>query len=357
MKIMLTGGGTMGPVTPLLAVAQLWRKVEPGVELVWVGTSHGPEKTAIEAENIPFYTLPTARLPRYLSSEWVTLPFNLLRALFLAGKILRRERPDLIVSAGGYTGVPIIIAGWLSGIPAWVHQQDAVPLLANRLTAPLAKYITVAWEATLKYFPKNKTQWIGNPVRPSILEGQKEKAREFFSLEPNLPTVLIFGGGTGSAWLNHMMEEVGGWLITKANVIHITGQGKKRWKLVRLGARYHTFEFLAGEMPHALAAADVVLARAGMGTIAELAALRKAAIFIPLPRSLQMKNVKMVERAQCAIVLPQIMATTGDVKNALSELLDDPARRQELSQKMGHLLPRVVGDEIVAMVKARCLKK
>lgn len=346
----------MGPVTPLLAIAERWKRIDPKVELVWVGTKHGPEKSAVEDEGIAFLYIPVARLPRYFSFEWFTLPFNLLRALVLSWLILGREKPDLIVSAGGFTGVPIIVTGWLRRVPSWIHQQDAVPLLANRLVVPFAKLITVAWKTSLKSFPKNKTQWVGNPVRPSILEGKRDKAYELFGLDLRWPTVLIFGGGSGSSWLNHMLEEIGGWLEKQANVIHVTGRGKIKRKLEHMGPRYHTYEFLTHEMAHALAAADVVVARAGMGTIGELAALRKPAILIPLPSSLQEQNVKLLKDTGAAIILQQRTTTTGDLKKAISDLLADQTKRQQLSNRLHELLPTEIEESLVELVKRKCLR-
>ncbi|MBU0646422.1 UDP-N-acetylglucosamine--N-acetylmuramyl-(pentapeptide) pyrophosphoryl-undecaprenol N-acetylglucosamine transferase [Patescibacteria group bacterium] len=356
MKILLAGGGTMGPVTPLLAIAERWNNIDPTVEFVWVGTKHGPERSAVQDEGIPFLYVPVARLPRYFSWEWLALPYNLVRALILAWLILGREKPDLIVSAGGFTGVPVIMTGWLRRIPAWVHQQDAVPLLANHLVIPFVKIITVAWQSSLKSFPKNKTKWVGNPVRPSILAGKRDKAYEIFHLDLRLPTVLIFGGGSGSSWLNHMFEEIGGWLESQANVIHITGRGKIKRKLEHMGPHYHTYEFLTHEMAHALAAATVVVARAGMGTIAELAALRKPAVLIPLPSSLQEENVKPLKAMKAAVILRQRTTTTGDLKKAISDLLDNKPTRDELSERLHELLPTEVEESLVEFVKSKCLK-
>lgn len=356
MKILLAGGGTMGPVTPLLAIAERWKKLEPDVEFVWVGTKNGPERVAVEDTGIPFLYMPVARLPRYLSLEWFTLPVNLVRVFILSWLILGRKKPDLIASAGGFTGVPIIVMGWLRGIPSWVHQQDAVPLLANRLVTPFAKVITVAWQISLSSFPRKKTTWVGNPVRPSIREGKRDKAYELFKLDLRLPTVLIFGGGSGSSWLNHMIEEIGGWLESQANVIHVTGRGKIKRKLLYLGPRYHAYEFLTHEMAHALAAATVVVARAGMGTIAELAALSKPAILIPLPGSLQEDNVKLLQDTKAALILRQRTTTTGDLKKAIDDLLKNESRRKDLSERLHELLPTEIEENLVALIKKKCFK-
>ena len=356
MKILFTGGGTMGPVTPLLAISESWKKKDLNVKFVWVGTKRGPERSVIEDEGIPFLYIPIARLTRYFSGEWLLLPFNFLRALILSWFILRRVKPDLIASAGGFTGVPIIFMAWLRRIPVWVHQQDVTPLLANRLVVPWVKLITVAWEKTLTSFPKNKTVWIGNPVRETILLGKKDRAYEIFNLDLSLPTVLVFGGGGGSTWLNHMFEEIGAWLETQANIIHVTGRGKIKRKLKYLGVRYHAYEFLTFEMAHALAASDIVVGRAGMGTISELAALHKPSVLIPLPNSPQEKNVELLKKIQAATILQQSTTTTGDLKKAIQDLLFDKSKQKEMANNLSQLLPTKINNDLVILVKKRCLK-
>src|SRR3989339_1519603 len=148
-KILFAGGGTLGPVTPLLAVAEAWRKRDALVDMVWVGTPHGPEQEVVNKAGIRFLTLLVARVPRYPTWEWIWLPFRFLFVLFQSVQLLRRERPDVIGSAGGYTAVPIVMAGWLLRIPAWIHQQDVPPALTNRIMAPFARWITVAWKISL----------------------------------------------------------------------------------------------------------------------------------------------------------------------------------------------------------------
>src|SRR3989338_7807534 len=194
MKILFAGGGTLGPVMPLLAVVSAWKKKDPSATFVWVGTAHGPERAFVEKEGIPFFTLPVARLPRYPSLEWVTFPFKLIAAKFKACWILLRERPHIIASGGGYTAVPLVWVGFVMGIPSWIHQSDVVPVLSNRLCAPAARCITVAWQLTLRSFPKKKTMWIGNPVREELLHATKDEAVKFFLLDATRPTVLAVGG-------------------------------------------------------------------------------------------------------------------------------------------------------------------
>ncbi|MEK7452330.1 MAG: UDP-N-acetylglucosamine--N-acetylmuramyl-(pentapeptide) pyrophosphoryl-undecaprenol N-acetylglucosamine transferase, partial [Patescibacteria group bacterium] len=281
MKILFAGGGTLGPVTPLLAVADAWRKKDSSITFVWVGTKNGPERVFIEKESIPFFSLTTARFPRYPSFEWIFLPFRFFLACLQASLILLRERPQLIAAAGGYTSVPLILIGRILGIPSWIHQSDVLPVLTNRLLSHIATVITVAWPQTQNVFPKSKTYLIGNPVRASVLGGSREHAKKIFAIDETKPTILVFGGGSGARFLNHLMSEIWKDLSMIANVIHVTGKGKMLNE-TSLTHHYHVVEYLAEEMKDAYALADLVVCRAGTGTITELAALKKAAILIPL---------------------------------------------------------------------------
>ncbi|NBS42006.1 hypothetical protein EBS80_05120, partial [bacterium] len=154
-------------MTPLLAVAEVWRSMDPTVEFVWVGTPNGPDRAAVEAAGIRFVSLPVARLTRYPSVEWLTLPVNLFRAARGAWAILKHEAPNLVATAGGYTGVPLVAAARMMGIHSWLHQQDVEPILSSKLCAPFCDLITVAFEASLAAFPSEKTHVVGNPVRES----------------------------------------------------------------------------------------------------------------------------------------------------------------------------------------------
>jgi len=356
MKILFTGGGTLGPVTPLLAVAETWKQIDPKVELIWVGTKNGPEREVVTAAGIRFLHVPVARLVRYPSAEWLLLPFRFFAALLVAAVTLFYERPNVIASAGGFTGVPLVMVGRLFGIPSWIHQQDAHPLLTSKLVAPFASCITVAWESNIRKFPKSKTTWIGNPVRPSVVDGRKDRAHELFDLNLNRPTVLVFGGGGGAMWINHMVSEIAPWLAQNTNVIHITGKGKLTDRLKGMGKRYYATEFLAGDMAHALAAADVVVCRAGMGTLTEIAALKKAAVLIPIPGSeAQQKNADHFGNADAAVILRQSAVSVGDLKKAVGDLLNDEKRRREMGKRAHAILPTDVSEALIRHIVHACM--
>ncbi len=336
----------MGPVTPLLAVWEAWRASDTSVTAIWVGTSRGPERSVVEAQGVSFLTLPVARFPRYPSVEWITAPVKLLYAFCKAVNILRSQKPDLVASAGGYTAVPLIYAAKLLGVNVWVHHQDVELTRTTKLTVTFADLVTVAWERNRNELG-DRVKVVGNPVRPSFLKGSRERAYTAFSISRNKPTVLVVGGGTGSAWINETIDTVAGELTKQANVIHLTGRNKS---IQQRHPDHHVREFLDEQMADALAVADVVVCRAGLATITELAALSKAAIMIPLPHSPQEANAEMV--ADATVVLNQQHTIPQQLLETVMVLLEDEARRRELGAKMHSKLRTNIADELVEMLKS-----
>lgn len=335
----------MGPVMPLLAVHEALKKSDPSLEGVWIGTRQGPERAVVEAAGFSFFALPTARLSRSFRLEWLLLPFLFCSALVSAARIIRAQEPDVVGSAGGYTAVPVVIAARMLGVPVWVHSQDVHVTLTTRLTAPFARRVTAAWEASARVLGA-KARVVGNPVRRSILMGSKPRVWERFALDREKPTVVIFGGGTGAAWLNDRTGEIAERLTRSVNVVHLTGSGKGR-ALPRL-EHYAVREFLREDMADALAVADLVVCRAGMGTITELAALGKPAVLIPLPDSAQEENAAAVQDA--CVVLDQRATTSNKLLETIERLLHDPERRRALGEQMRRALRTDIADELAAML-------
>lgn len=333
MKILFAGGGTMGSVSPLLAVVPHLQK--DGHTLQFVGTYTGPEKPFIEKAGVPFTPIVAPKFRRYLTWRHLLLPFELLIAVLQAAIVLLRFRPDVIVSAAGFVAVPLVWVGWLFRIPALIHQQDIQPSLSNKLMQPFAKKITVAFEESLKHFPKDKTVLTGNPVRDLT-----PTTHEFGDLDADYPTVLIFGGGTGAQAINQLVSEE---LCEFANVIHITGKGRGGGHITH--PHYHAYEILREEMKEALHVADVVVARAGIGTITELAALGKPAIIIPMPNTHQELNAQMLKKYNAAIVLNQEEVTEESVIGTIRGMDLDT-----LSKNISALQSRQSIDNIMARI-------
>lgn len=336
----------MGSVTPLLAVWEAWKKIDPSVEAIWVGTHRGPERDVVEAQGIPFFTLPMSRLPRYPSLEWLTAPCTFFFACVKATRILSSQKVDLVASAGGYTAVPMVYAAKLLGVNVWVHQQDVELTKTTKLTVPFADLVTVAWERNRNELG-DRVKFIGNPVRSSLLRGSRERAYEEFKISKHKPTVLVVGGGTGSAWINNAIDRVAVALTQEANVIHLTGRGKG---IESRHPDHHVREFVDLEMADALAVADVIVCRAGLSTITELAALSKAAVIIPLPDSPQHANADMV--ADASVILEQRHTTLRQLLEVIQALLNDEYRRSDLGAKMHGKLRTNVADELVKMLRS-----
>lgn len=346
MKILLTGGGTLGSVTPLLALVEVWREQKEQVDFMWVGTSHGPERTLVEQMyQIPFRTIATARLPRYPSIEWLLFPFRFVCACAQSIWILIRERPQVIIGAGGYTQVPLMIAGWFFRVSCFILQPDIDPLLSNRLVAGIVKRIFVAWQQSKRFFPAHKTDVVGNPVRPSLFHGSKERAHKRFGLDLHKPTLLVYGGGSGARWINASIRGILERLIKEMNVIHVTGVGKEGASQI---PGYITRSLCEEELKDIYSLADVVVGRAGMGTITEVVALQKPTIFIPLNET-QMHNAKMLGAA--AVVLDEKMATADQLLLEIQKLIQNAELRERMAKQLPSLLLTDTASEIINQIK------
>ncbi len=350
--ILMTGGGTMGPVTPLLALASAWKKTNPEVQISWVGTPQGPEAEIVRKQGMMFHTLSSPKFDRGRFWKLLFVLPHFLVSCIQAYILLRQIKPDIIFTAGGYVSVPVVIVARFMKIPSWVHQLDVQVGLANKIMAPFAKKITVTWEKSAKSFSASKTKVVGGLVRPEILEGQAEKFAREFGLDSQKSTVFVTGGGTGALAINNAMEVIGAELSEKMNVIHLTGKGKmirgvgkgleKSWEGVGV---YIMREFFTDEMAGALKIADVVVSRAGMGTILELAALKKPSILIPIPGTHQEKNARILEEKGAVKVIrklnPQIL------KQEIVRLIESKAEQNKLSRNIGLVLPITGAERIV----------
>lgn len=297
MKILFSGGGTLGSVTPLLAMKESIEEEFDDVEFVWVGTPNGPEEGLVSREDIRFYSISSGKLRRYLSLKNFTDFFKFIIGLFQSFNILRKEKPDICITTGGFVSVPVHMIAWVLDIKSWVHQQDVQPGLANKIMAKFASKVTTATEKSLKHFSKEKTECIGNPVRKDIYEGSAERARKLFNLERNKPVIFALGGGTGAKEINQLVTDNIEDLASNVQIIHITGPERDdsvAKKLEKQYKDYHAYTFLDEEIKHAYAAADLVVCRAGFGTLTELVALEKPAILIP-KKGHQQRNAELFQ--------------------------------------------------------------
>ena len=332
MRFLFAGGGTLGPVTPLLAVAEEIRRKKPEAECVFVGTPDGPERRLVEEAGMRFLPLASPKLRRYFSRETLRLPLDLSIAMWRAGGILAKEKPDAVIGAGGYVQVPLALAAKMRGVKVLIHQQDVVPSLSNRLLAGWANAITTAFQASLADFPKGKAVIVGNPVRRVIEEGDKAKGLAMLGLTGERPVILAFGGGTGSAFLNELIASATPLWTGFADLAHITGLEKTPARLPQLThpERYHRFDFVGQDIAHLMAAADVVISRAGMGTLTELAALAKPVILVPIAESHQEKNAEYVVERGGARMFRELDLTPEQLVTFARDLLKKPEEARRL---------------------------
>lgn len=352
-RIIFTGGGTLGPVTPLIAVIRAVRASAPGAAIDWIGTKGGPEERMVRAAGIPYHGVSAGKLRRYFSWSNLTDPLKIARGFFEARSLLKKLRADAVVSAGGFVAVPVAWAARSRGIPVHVHQQDVRPGLANKLSLPAASSMSVTLERSLAGFGRHHPVWTGNPVRPEIFQGSREEAKRIFGLEDGVPTILVLGGGTGAAGLNRLVWGSLPALTSAVQVIHAAGPGKIDLSVT--APRYHQYELLTTELPHAYAAADVVVTRAGMGALTELAALGKPAIIVPMPGSHQEDNAKAFAEGAGAVVLEERLTDAKSFAEPVLGLAGVPGLRKSMGERMKAMNRPGAAEAIAALVleKAR----
>ena len=320
MKILVSGGGTGGHIYPALAVASLLEK-QYQAEVLYLGSDDGLENELAPAAGFPLAVIKAGKLQRYVSWSTVTGMARVPVGITQAVGIIRKFRPDVVFTSGGYVAVPAGLAARLNGVPLLMHQQDVPPNLSNRLIAPLATRISVTFADSLSYFPARKTLQLGNPVRQKILDMRQvspQQARRQLELDPELPLLLVTGGSQGARHLNQVVCRTLPDLLPYCQVLQISGKlllqetrELSEQAMAELDAglrqRYRLVPYLNEEMPVALQAAELVLCRSGAATLSELAVLGKPSILVPLPPAIgsspQEANAGMFGRSGAAQVI------------------------------------------------------
>ena len=320
MRVLVSGGGTGGHIYPALAIATSLR-TQYGAEILFLGSDDGLEKEIVPAAGFTLATVKAGKLRRYVSLETVTGVMRVPLGKFSAISIVRKFRADVAFTSGGYVAVPAALASRVNGVPLLMHQQDVPPNLSNRLAAPLATRISVAFADSLPYFPARKTLLLGNPIRQIMLDAREtspKAARAQLGFDAGAPLLLVTGGSQGARHLNQMVCQALPGLLARCQVLQISG--KELYNETRAQAdsllaeqdealrqRYRLVPYLNAEMPLALQAADLVLCRSGASTLSELAILGKPGVLVPLSPavggSAQQENAAMFERKQAAIVI------------------------------------------------------
>lgn len=279
-KIVMTGGGTAGHVTPNIALMPALK--ENGFEISYIGSYDGIEKRLIEALNIPYYGISSGKLRRYFDLKNFSDPFKVVKGYCQAVHLLKKIHPDVVFSKGGFVSVPVVLAAKHCKIPAIIHESDITPGLANKLAIPGATKVCCNFPETMKYLPSEKAALTGSPIRQELLNGDASKAFSMCNFkDTEKPVILIIGGSSGSKVINTALRDLLPELLKRYNVIHLCGKGNLDPSLSNTDG-YAQFEYANKELADLFALSDLVISRAGANAICELLALRKPNILIPL---------------------------------------------------------------------------
>ncbi len=322
-RIVLTGGGTAGHVTPCIALLPELKK--EGYDIQYIGSYNGIEKKLIEEYGIPYHGISSGKLRRYFDPKNFSDPFKVAKGYFEARKILKRLKPDIVFSKGGFVTVPVVFAAKKYNIPVIIHESDMTPGLANKLAIPSATKVCANFPETVKYLPPDKAVLTGTPIRKELFSGNKIKGLDFCGFSANKPVILIIGGSTGSRAINDVIRGMLPTLLRDYQVIHLCGKGNIDEKLVDT-AGYVQYEYIKAELSDLFAAADLVISRAGANAICELLALRKPNILIPLPaassRGDQILNAESFERQGYSLVLKEEDLSVSRLLEAIKTVMD-----------------------------------
>ena len=323
-KIVLTGGGTAGHVTPNLALLP-YLKAE-GYEIVYIGSEKGIERTLIEAEGIPYYSISTGKLRRYLSKENIKDMFRVVKGIAEAKKLIKRLKPDLVFSKGGFVAVPVVLGAKSNNVPVIIHESDITPGLANKIAMPSARVVCSTFPETLQYVPKGKGVHTGTPIRKELFEGDRQKGLAACKFTGEKPVLLMMGGSLGAVKLNHCLREILPELVKTFDVIHLCGKGNLDAHL-REQEGYMQFEYVSDGLNDLFAAADFIVSRAGSNSISEFLALKKPHLLIPLSarasRGDQILNAASFEKQGFARVLDEDEMTAESMKKEIFELYEN----------------------------------
>ena len=321
-KIVLTGGGTAGHVTPNIALMPALK--EAGYEITYIGSKKGMEKGLIEAIGTKYYGISSGKLRRYFDWKNFSDPFRVMNGFFEAKRILRKIKPDVIFSKGGFVSVPVVLAAKALHIPAVIHESDMTPGLANRIALRGATTVCCNFPETVEKIQGNRAIWTGTPIRQELFSGDANRGLSFcgFDSANDKPVLLIIGGSQGSVFINNAVRGSLDELLKDFRIIHLCGKGNLDESLKNREG-YAQYEFISKELPDLFAAADIIISRAGANAIFELLALKKPNILIPLglnaSRGDQILNARSFEK--------QVFSKVLEEESVTAELLTDTVRK------------------------------
>ncbi len=331
-KIILTGGGTAGHVTPNLALLPALQK--EGFEIRYIGSYNGIERRLIEEAGIPYDGISSGKLRRYFDVKNFSDPLRVLKGYAESLKLIRKYKPDVLFSKGGFVAVPVVLAAKHYKVPVIIHESDMTPGLANKICIPSAKKVCCNFPETLKYLPEDKAVLTGSPIREELLSGDRLSGLQYAHLSADLPVILVIGGSLGSVTVNQAVRSILPELLEKFQVIHICGKSNLDESLIGTKG-YVQYEYVDKPLRHLFAAADLVISRAGANSICEILALRKPNILIPLSaaasRGDQILNAKSFAAQGFSTLLQEEDLTAETLRRAIDDTYQN---RQTFIDKM-----------------------
>lgn len=320
-RIVFTGGGTAGHVTPNIALFPKLK--ERGYDIHYIGSYEGIEKRLVEDYHIPYYGISTGKLRRYFDPKNFSDPFRVIKGFAEAKKILKTLKPDVVFSKGGFVSVPVVRAAASLKIPCIIHESDMTPGLANKLCIPVANKVCCNFPETLKELPENKAVLTGSPIREELAKGNRYHAMDLCGFTSGKPVILVIGGSLGAAGINTLVRDALPRLLEDFQIIHVCGKDKVDNLLLNTKG-YKQFEYVKDDLKDLFALADIVISRAGANAICELLALRKPNLLIPLPASSsrgdQILNARSFETQGFSMVADEDSLTAYTLLEKIHEL-------------------------------------
>ena len=322
--IVLTGGGTAGHVTPNIALIPGLKEL--GYEISYIGSYNGIEKSLIEAEGIPYYGISTGKLRRYIDPKNLSDPFRVVKGIFEARKLMKKIRPDIVFSKGGFVAVPVVLAAKHCKVPVIIHESDMTPGLANKICIPYASKVCCNFPETLSSLPEGKAVVTGTPIRKELREGNAERGYSFTGLSQDKPVILVMGGSLGSVNVNNHVREALPELLKQYQVVHLCGKGNLDHSLDHTDG-YRQYEYIKEELPDLFAMADLIISRAGANAICEISTLAIPNLLIPLSanasRGDQILNAHSFEKQGYSEVIEEENLTKDTLLSAVQKLHDN----------------------------------
>lgn len=333
-RIVLTGGGTAGHVTPCIAL--LPALTNEGYDIHYIGSYYGIEQKLIEEYNIPYYGISSGKLRRYFDIKNFTDPFKVVKGYFEACKILKKLKPDILFSKGGFVTVPVVLAAKKCRIPIIIHESDMTPGLANKIAIPAAKKVCANFPETMSHLPADKAVLTGTPIRKELFSGNKIRGLDFCNFTANKPVIMVIGGSSGSKKINDVIRGMLPTLLRDYQIIHLCGKGNLNSKLDGLDG-YAQYEYIKEELSDLFAASNLIISRAGANAICEILALRIPNILIPLSqkasRGDQILNAESFEHQGYSYILKEEDLTVSSLLTAIKSVTKNKHKYIEAMNK------------------------